>query len=99
MTKTYKTYRLTQQDIESIEANECRCGSGDVCAICGRPMKSKRIWLHLMPDGMLVDDPNEEIIVEECAEMGYFEVGETCFKKKFLKNAIEMTKEEILSIQ
>lgn len=96
--KTYKTYRLSKQDIERKELNECKYGCSDVCAICGKPIKKNGYMLHMMPDGMLVDDPHEEIKFDICTEMGYFEVGSTCYKN-FQKKAVEMTKEQIISIQ
>ena len=50
----------------------------------------------MMPDGSLVDDATDPITeIDQCAEMGYFEVGSACYKK-FLKNAAEMSKDEIL---
>lgn len=98
--KKYKVYQLTAQDIVKKEANELKYGCGDVCAICGKPMSShERIWLHMMPDGSLVDDPNEELTFNDGSEMGYFEVGSGCYKTKFLKRAVEMTKEEIIANQ
>ena len=93
-----KTYQLTREDIIRKERNEDLYGCGDVCCICGKPIEGHKKYhmLHMMPDGTLVDDINDQITeIDPCAEMGYFEVGSTCYKK-FLQNATEMTKEEIL---
>lgn len=93
-----KTYQLTREDIIRKERNEDLYGGDVVCCVCGKPIEDhkKCKMLHMMPDGTLVDDEQDQITeIDPCAEMGYFEVGSSCYKK-FLKNAIEMTKEEIL---
>ena len=93
-------YRLSANEIARKQRNEDLYGCGDVCVMCGKPVKKRDFnehkWLHMCPDGSLVDDKHDPITgFDECAEMGYFEVGSTCYKH-FLKNAVEMTKEEIL---
>lgn len=93
-----KAYQLSKEDIIRKEKNEEKYGCGWVCCICGKPIDKHKEYhmLHMCPDGTLVDDIHDPITdFDECAEMGYFEVGSTCYKK-FLKNAKEMTKEEII---
>ncbi len=67
------------------------------CLLCGKTLKDEhRIMLHLMPDGTFVDDKDDPIEVEPCAELGYWGIGSDCYRK-FLRRAKDMTKDEIIA--
>lgn len=93
-----KAYKLTLAEEERKERNESR-GGEENCCMCGKPIdkeSTQRLHLlHMCPDGTLVDDRHEPIEFEPTSEMGYFYIGDTCYKR-FLKKAKEMSREEIL---
>lgn len=92
-----KALKLTIQDIARRQRNEDLFGGEDNCIICGRPLSMHKNLrsLHMCPDGTLVDDIDNPIQFEDCCEMGYFDVGQTCYNN-FKERAVEMTREEII---
>lgn len=93
-----KALKLSIQDIARRERNEELFGGDYNCIICGRPLSMHKNLhsLHMCPDGStLIDDTDEPIKFDDCCDMGYFEVGNTCYKN-FTERAVEMTKNEIL---
>ena len=93
-----KAYKLTLVEEDRKERNESR-GGEENCCMCGKPITKENAqglhMLHMCPDGILVDDRHDPIEFEPTSEMGYFYVGDTCYKR-FLKKAKEMSREEIL---
>lgn len=93
-----KAYKLTLVEEDRKERNESR-GGEENCCMCGKPIAKEKAqglhMLHMCPDGTLVDDRHDPIEFEPTSEMGYFYVGDTCYKR-FLKKAKEMSREEIL---
>lgn len=67
------------------------------CVMCGKEIKEngKFYYLHMCPDGTLIDDQDDPIEFEPQCEMGYFPVGMSCYKR-FLKQAKDVTKEYAL---
>lgn len=66
------------------------------CCLCGKAIKDvqTKLMLHWLPNGAFVDDKDNPIEVEPCADLGYWEVGKTCYSR-FLRTAQNKTKEEI----
>ena len=92
MEKTYKTI-IPTKDLTDEMAN-------GGCCLCGRKLKNEHNYmLHLMPDGTLVDDKDDPITeIPDCAELGYWGCGATCYIN-FIADAKDETKEEILARQ
>ena len=66
------------------------------CCLCGKAIKegAEKRMLHWLPNGAFVDDKDSPIEVEPCADLGYWEVGDVCYRK-FQRIAEDKTKEEV----
>lgn len=77
--------RSKQYEINVENYGECGC------LICGRPMTARDIqkgyFLHLLPNGD-VTDSRESLNIPDNEELGWWQVGCTCYKN-FLKAAEE----------
>lgn len=74
------------------ESNIDRYGEGDTCIICGRPLNDRDLtsgkWLHFLPNGDVTDSQELDGVIKDNWDLGWFQVGCTCYKN-FLKAAEE----------
>lgn len=91
-------------DIEEIrpkqyEANIERYGESG-CIICGKPLNDREYiqgdcWLHWLPNGEVTDSDELDGKIPDCADLGWWQIGRTCYKH-FLKAAHEKPAREWL---
>ena len=58
-------------------------GSMNHCACCGRPLRGKTKWVHLVDFGESVASPQIEWDENAIDDFGSFPVGPTCAKRDF----------------